>query len=71
MSKVTKMFKKKKKPKPLPALPKREDEAVVEARKAAKVAARVRKGRKSSIHTSPLGLESDGEAVRKAKLFGE
>jgi len=70
MSKVTKMFKKKKKPAPLPKLPKRTDEKVVAARKAAKVASRVRRGRRSSILTSPLGL-GDSDIPRKAKLFGE
>lgn len=72
MSKISKiMGGKKKKPAPLPELPKREDEEVVAARKEAKVAARVRKGRASTILTSPLGLGSGEASERKSKLFGE
>lgn len=70
MSKITNMFKKKKKPAPLPALPQREDEEVIAARKKAVVDARVRRGRSSTILTSPLGLVSE-DKPRKSTLFGE
>tara|TARA_R110000751_G_scaffold77008_1_gene155386 strand:- start:547 stop:741 length:195 start_codon:yes stop_codon:yes gene_type:complete len=64
------MFKKKKKPAPLPELPQREDKEVIAARKQAIVDARVRRGRSSTILTSPLGLVSE-DKPRKSTLFGE
>lgn len=82
MSKLGKIFGslfggKKKKPLPLPPLPKREDPEIEIARKNAAVAARVRGGRSKTILTSGFGLPDDDEEeqikrseARRAKLLG-
>lgn len=77
MSFITNLFgKKKKKPLPLPPIPKRDDPEIEKARKRAAVQARVRQGRSGTVLTSGLGLADDEEdaikraAARRAKLLG-
>ena len=78
MSKLASLFGgKKKKPLPLPPIPKRTDPEIEKARKAASVAARVRQGRSGTVLTSGLGIPEDEEEeailrakARRAKLLG-
>ena len=70
MSKLASLFGgKKKKPLPLPKLPKRTDPEHEKARKEAAVRARSRKGRSSTILTSGFGVaeEDEEEAIKRAK----
>ncbi len=78
MSFITDLFGgKKKKPLPLPPIPKRTDPEQEEARKRAAVQARVRQGRSGTVLTSGFGLADDDEeeqikraTARRAKLLG-
>jgi len=78
LSKLASLFgKKKKKPLPLPPVPKRTDPEIEKARKKAAVQARARKGRSGTILTSGFGLADDEEEdqikrakARRAKLLG-
>lgn len=78
MSKLASLFGgKKKKPLPLPPIPKRDDPEIEEARKRAAVQARVRQGRSGTVLTSGFGLPDDEEEeeikrakARRAKLLG-
>ncbi len=56
------------KPPKLPPVPSRDDEAVAEARRRQRLAARLRKGRASTILTSGQGVLGEAPVVRKTLL---
>ncbi len=56
------------KPPNLPPVPSRDDEVVAEARRKQRLAARLRKGRASTILTSGQGVLGEAPVVRKTLL---